>query len=314
MTHADPLINNVFEGYELSQFEQSFPSSSNPELLKFYTIGYNSKELFLDIGSSLSGRFIFDNPAPVNEILSSIIDFVDGKEFNLDGFYQVSDIDPCSSDCPFVMVSNEFYTRVAFEYDAAAQLLTMETVDVTSCGNQFSISFAGPNDIGGSGEFQNAQTWRIDSFDVGANNQGDECFNVESTLFSLFELACNELPDGQLGIITRTATDELILKKDNVFGGELAVLLRDASLSVDENQLDNVIVFETENNPYLQVENKTNRELDLRIFDLNGREVIGKTALINNTINITALQKGTLYLISLNDNFGDRNTIKFIKQ
>lgn len=100
--------------------------------------------------------------------------------------------------------------------------------------------------------------------------------------------------------------------KPNPFFGEDRIEFRDVTLSVTENQLEDIYIYEFRGNPYLQISNSSTQIFNIKIYDLLGKEVLTKTPTTKD-LNISQLSSKTVYIIQLENQIGEFKNFKFLK-
>lgn len=75
-----------------------------------------------------------------------------------------------------------------------------------------------------------------------------------------------------------------------------------------------ILLYETNSSPYLQVETPNNKNLSLTIFDLTSKEILTETALKTNSLNIENLQCGSRYLLKTTTIEGNSIITKLLKR
>lgn len=312
---TDTAVTGLFSNYVISVFERTFPSVQSGELVKWYTLGANSKQLFVDIDQSISDAvyIVLESYEPDIFINQNFIELVDGNQFRLSGSIQTSDTTSCSTNCDPIPVGDEVNIQVSFSYNPIEDLLTMETIEETSCGNVFSLNLSGGID-NGFDNFNNLnlQTWSVNSGEAGEALTDDPCFFIEQNLYNLLQTNCYP-SEGNLIVEIVNQDGIFHFVRDNPIGGEDRIEFRDLTLSITENKIDAISIYEVSGSPYLQIKNPKSQLLFIKIFDLTGKLVIPKTSDLEN-IAISQLSFNSIYLVQIEDNSGNTQVIKFIKR
>lgn len=85
-----------------------------------------------------------------------------------------------------------------------------------------------------------------------------------------------------------------------------------ASLSSKEFSTNDLIVYPNPTTDFIQIENQNNLQISsIKIFDLNGRELLNNNEKTNHKIDVSFLSKG-IYMLAIKTEKGIKN-IKFIK-
>lgn len=316
LTHpTDTAITELFGNYEISVFEKTFPSTQSVELMKYYNLGANSKQLFVDIDESISDAVygILGSNEPDVLINSDFIELVDGNEFRLTGSIQTTDLSSCSINCDPSPVGDDINIRVSFSYNPAEDLLTMETLEETSCGNLFSVNLSGGVDNGFDNfDNLNLQTWSVNSGLVGQSTTDDPCYAIEQNLYGLIQTNCSP-SEGNLIVEIVNEDGIFHFLRPNALLGEDRIEFRNVLLSVPKNILETVKVYQIAESNYLQIHNPQDLHLFIEIFDLTGKRVISKTSALEN-ISIAQLSSNSICLVQIEDKYGNTDVIKFIKR
>ena len=308
-------ITDLFDPFEIFLFERIFPDTQSTELAKWHKLGSNSKQLFIDIGTSIDNT-VYDIVGPYGldtAINSDFIDLVDGQQFRLSGSIQTTDLSTCSVNCDPIPIEDDINITVSFSYNTNEDLLTIETTEETSCGNSFSINLSGGVDNGfDSFDNLNLQTWSVNSGETGEATTDDPCFFIEQNLYNLLQTNCNP-SEGNIIVELINPDGIFHFSRVNVLGGENRVEFRDLTLSIAENKIDAISIYEVSGSPYLQIQNPKSQLLFIKIFDLTGKLVIPKTSDLEN-IAISQLSSNSIYLVQIEDTSGNTQVIKFIKR
>ncbi|MFT7072409.1 T9SS type A sorting domain-containing protein [Patiriisocius sp. Uisw_017] len=309
---SEQYITDLFAEYGIYAFEQF---SGNR-----YRMESNSKNLLIAIEDQVpSSQIEVDNDyLPSGPIQQEFLDFVDGKTFDLIGTeeYDEDQVINCYNGpmiCdPLDQVPENFNFQVAINYDSQNDLLLFETVSTTSCESSFSFSMR----RSASTDFEKElQIWSIDS--AVSNMLDGACGLIEFRTYLVMQLLCdNNFDYGGFGS-QYYFPDELgvfRLRKGTPLMGEFLVDFRDTELSIEENNLSEVLIYEKTGSPYLQLKNPQDKELSIVIFDLTGKNVLSKTSFKNNTLNIGVLQSNAIYLLHVKTTKGDSKVFKLLKR
>lgn len=308
-------ITELFSAYEIFIFERTFPDTQSTELAKLYDIGVNSQQLFVDVDETFPDTQydIFGDFGTDILINNDFIDLVDGKLFRLSGSIQTSDLSPCSTNCVPTPVEDDVLITISFSYNPSEDVLTMSTTEETSCGNSFSINLSGGVDNGfDSFDDLNLQTWSINSGEAGESSIDDNCYSVEQNLYGLLQINCLSSEGNVISEIVNPA-GVFHFVRPNALGGEDRIEFRDVQLSIEENVLENIYVYQIKNNPFLQVHNPNEQQLSLEVFDILGRQIVKKTRSFKD-IQLAQLDSKSLYLARISDTSNNSRVFKFIKR
>lgn len=305
LTFPDQYITDIFANYSIYDFYQTFPES-NGVLLKYYTIRHGNKDLINEIYESVPQDVIhIENDYPSAPINNAIISLVDGKTFRV--------IKTCSNNpevgqyCPSteVVVPESLDITITFSYDDLNDLLTIETADTTSpCGNFFSADYKG---------LQNGlQLWYSNPGVTSASYSTQTCHSFEEKLYQVLGVECSGFNIGGLAIYSEVDTGHLVLERETaVFSSDLLVL-EEYNLSIAENHLEEIDLFEIKGNPYLQVRNLNDQSLKVCVYNTAGKQIITADHLEENSFNISNLSTG-LYFIQLINLDNQQKIFKFLK-
>ena len=319
LTHpTDEDITNIFNGFDIFVFERTFPNAQSEELVKWHTLGANSKQVFSNLRDNVpdtvyTGYEFIGLDTAIN---SDFIDLVDGREFRLSRAISTTDIDPCDIDCEPVTVPLEINITVGFSYNPDTDLLTMESTEETSCGNSFSINLSGGVDFeDASFDDFTLQTWAVNSGTQSIVDFDEACFQTELLFYNLFTIYCanngSENPNFRVVNINSAGIFQLVQR--NPFFGEDRLEFRDVQLSIEENFLENIYVYQIKNNPFLQIHNPNGQQLSLEVFDILGRQIVEKTNSFED-IQLAQLDSKSLYLVRISDTSINSKVFKFIKR
>ena len=207
----------------------------------------------------------------------------------------------------------DFDFVVTFNYDTAADLLNMESVGLSSCGNGFSIALSGgnPNEFG---TIDNTlQSWKVNSATVAMTDFNKPCENIVLIIFTILDIACFSNEDG-FGNITVSLDSEnetvRLYRPNGVFGEEIIELTK-RNLSVKDNTLNFITPFQAEGNPYLQLSNADSQPIYIEIYNVSGQLVLIKSKFEVNAIDLSNYRSG-IYFISVSDLNNHQKTFKFL--
>lgn len=315
LTFPQQSITDLFESYVIFGFEQAFPGSGNPVLENAYILEFNSKDLLFDIQNEVDPSIInVDNEyTPEATVPQDLIQYVDGKIFKVIGSRYLDEqvvhlCDIIPNSCDAYPVPSGFLFTLSFDYDVINDLLVIETIDST-CDQSFSITMKRTNF---SPDAKYLQLWTINNFN--AVETMPNCEPTTFTILEVFQLHCGL----STGFHTYYEIDDdlniLRLFNDTPIFGTNVIELRDVTLDISENNLEEILVFEPKDSPYLHVVNPSNKELSMTIFDITGKEVFNENSLKHNSVSIESLQSGTLYLLNITSTEGENNVFKLLKR
>ncbi|EDM44747.1 hypothetical protein SCB49_14285 [unidentified eubacterium SCB49] len=320
LTHPNQDITDLFASYIIYGLTQSYPNSTDEEYLKYYTLTHSSKGLIEMIKTTISENIYLINSDYTSEFpfYSGFIDFIDGKEYIYSAIGQSSsEGGNCDNifTCELDSITNDTNLSVLFTYDAASETLYLETESPSSCGNEFRIGFKpGINQSNGGSSQGQMQEWSIDNVVVSQGDTNDTCFWLESFLYNMLGVGCErDTYYGNISMYYSPEVEKIRFFRENVLFFTGILEFRDPNLSINESPLDIISVYETKDNPFLQVVNKENLNVTIQLFDVNGRVVVENQELIDNVINISILPQA-LYLIELTDATGNKEIVKFLKR
>ncbi|NOY48009.1 MAG: T9SS type A sorting domain-containing protein [Chlorobi bacterium] len=304
LTHSQQYITDIFSNYIIYDFYQTFPNGSE-NLQKYYTISFNDKDLINELKTSVPPEVFLIESNYINTLLSTeIISFLDGKKFNLSK-YQVTN-DGCVNNCLEQDVPNNFTLKVEFNYDSINDLLFMESIGLTPCGNSFYIALKG-------GSVDNTlQLWESTANTISSHSFSDPCYNIENELYSMFDISCNNYNIGDLIPTINIENNTLFLWRSNQIFGFHSATFKEDTLSLEELILEDLRLYEIDGNPYLQISN-SNNSLYIEIYSITGKVILKKTLFEDNKILINQLSNN-LYFIKVNNSQNQFKVFKFIKR
>ena len=314
----DQYITDIFANYDIYGFNQLFPSSSNPELLKVYTIAFNSYSLITDINTMVPNTVISieDTIPNYTAIDTGLVSFLDGKQFIIKKYNNYSDADGCYPNCPLFDVPTNVDVRMSFNYDAVNDSFLVESIGNTPCGNTFSFTLRGGDPTNWAFIDSSLRLWTSSFGTITMADYNLPCATVEENFYNLFHMSCFNSAIGEFANINTTidtVNNTILLSRDNGVFGAVNILLEESTLSVKEFNLETVTIFETKDNPYLQVANLKDNSLSIEIFSISGKLVLEKTILKSNTIKINHYPS-SLYIIKASDKNNRSKIFKFIKR
>ncbi|WP_299366333.1 T9SS type A sorting domain-containing protein [Winogradskyella sp.] len=320
LNFSQQYITDIFENYDIYDFIQTSPTGSE-ELQKYYHVYINSKGIIEDVMAQVPSitMTIFDEDfatisLPITmPIDSELISLVDGKTFDVTKYIETSDADPCFG-CPLNNVPEDFNFRVNFNYDAANDVLYVESNEETSCGHSFHIGLKGGNPNGYVDIDNMLQLWESYPAITTEIDSTEPCFYLESLIFNIFDIACSPLNAAydNTFFILDFDTETLQLSREHVFFGSYIIELSQVNLSIDENAFPNMRPYRINGNPYLQISNLENEDsVAVEIFNISGQSIYSTNRFESNTINLLGYSKG-LYFIKLSTSYGQQKVFKRI--
>lgn len=304
LTHSQQYITDIFSNYIIYDFYQTFPYGSET-LQKYHTISFNDKDLINELKTSVPPEVFLIESNYINTLLSTeIISFLDGKKFKYAKYLRLSDSD-CPS-CPLIDVPSDFSLIVEFNYDSTKDALFMQTNSLSPCGNSFSIALKGGS-VNGT-----LQLWESTPMTISQPSNQQTCYIPEDYLYSMLDIACPGINNGNIIPTIDTNNNTLLFFRQNAIFGTDRILFKEESLSINESLLNEIKLYEIENNPYLQISN-SNNSLYIEIYSITGKVILKKTLFEDNKILINQLSNN-LYFIKVNNLQNQFKVFKFIKR
>ncbi len=323
LTHPEDYINEIFSEYVILDFWQVYPTSNSENLRKTYAVEYLSKDLIVDLSTTVPNTIFYAyvdyNHAAefsYSPLETEIITFVDDKTFKLKQSIYTDEYG-CNVDCPLQDVPEYYDLYVEFDYELDSDTLIMQLVNNTPCGNNFSIKFKGgnSNDLYDPDNYLTLQTWElipITEQEIDFSNP--PCDAIEFELYALLNISCQNSAFGNFKVTIDEPNSSINLYRDHVLFGYHEFRFEDASLSLNEfDDLQDVFVFEKQDNPFLQIANLKSETFDIEIFDISGQQLIDKTNYKEQTVRVDHLKSG-VYFVRLSDDSGNLMTTKFLKK
>jgi hypothetical protein len=305
LTFNQQNINDIFDDYLIYDFYQSFPSGSE-NLQKWYTIAYNSRDLINEINSSVASNIIeVDFTYSSTNLDQSIIDFLDGKQFRYSK--TCSDVPEIGESCASneQIMSDDFNLIVSFTYDNSSDILWMQSDGLTPSGNSFNIG------LKGGVENNTLQVWESTVETIAQNPTYDY---AESVFNDLLDIGCFEGSHiGDTGFLIDTVENTITLDRaTSVFSHDF-IILEFYTLSLNKFSLNDLKIYETKNNPYLQISNSLSDSFYVEIFSVSGQLVLEKIPFSDNKILINHLSNN-LYFIKVSNSQNQFKVFKFLKR
>ncbi|WP_299124972.1 hypothetical protein [uncultured Winogradskyella sp.] len=241
LTHQDQTITDIFANYIIYDFYQAFPNSTGV-LFEYYDIVHKNKDLINELYNTVSSDvFFIEYEYDFTPVSSNMIALLDGKTYKLSKF--CSDIPEVGESC----INNEqsvpdgFELKIEFNYDQNEDMIFAETVNISPCGNVFSIGLKGgvdeccyPVDIA-------LQLWETD---LGISTETDydsgPCHSIEQWLYSMLDIGCQVYNIGNIKIYPGDESGEIIIERETgVFSTDFMKFQED-NLSVDEFSSDSI--------------------------------------------------------------------------
>lgn len=305
LTHKEQYITDIFSNYIIYDFYQSYPDSGGT-LSKFYTIYCQSKDLINNMKQNIPSEIFSSYSSYASTAINKeLIQFVDGKIFNYSKYESTSDkVSKTKKDIP-----NNFNLQVEFNYNLEEDLLYMQSVEQTPCGNTFSVAFKG-----GETEGNNLQLWESYNKFCIRSSLDQACYSPEISLYDMIGIF-----RGGLGLIFDNITPSFddknntlqFLKQNAVFGEDIVVFEEDI-LSVNETTFDNIKLISSNNSSYIEFTNIKKQDFQVEVFSVLGEKIIKKTPYQKNTISLNTFQSG-LYIIKLTNSNNDFKIFKYFK-
>ncbi len=314
LIHQDQNITNIFATYVIYDFYQSFPSANpNGELIKYYTIVHKNKALINELYDYVSSDIYQIYPYTYTSISSDLISFLDNKTFRLIKY--CTDSTEGGLPCPEgeQSVPSDFELKIAFQYDSINDMMLIETVGTSSCGNSFSIALKGELNDGIGTTDNRLQLW-ISSPGISTTTDYNEpCHDIENMLYSILDIGCQDGHNyGNIRFnIDTENSGEFILERENALFATDLLTFRDDELSIEDNTFQSIYPYITNNNPYLQITNPDNQNISVEIFNSLGQSIAYTKRFENNSVNLSRFNSG-LYFIKLSDSNNQQKIHKLI--
>ncbi|WP_179354218.1 T9SS type A sorting domain-containing protein [Winogradskyella vidalii] len=315
LTHQDQNITDIYNQYSIYDFYQAYPNS-NPdgELIKYYNIVHGNRALINDLYNYVSPNDYIIEPYPFTPISSALVNLLDGNTYSLVKI--CTDSSETGNGCPEdeQNIPDDFQLEITFEYDAENDTMHAETLDDSSCGNSFSIHLKGGADYGFETVDNTLQLWESEPGTTTLVDYSQSCYDFESTLFSVFDIGCyNGNNYGNIKIDIDTGNvGEFVIERENTFFATDFLTFQENTMSVKDENFQNLKIFEIEGNPYLQVENPNNQSVIVEVYNASGQSIISPILFEENRINISNLSTG-LYFTKVSNVNNQQKTFKFLK-
>lgn len=322
LTHPNQDITDLFAPYTIYNLEQSVPSSSNPDLLKYYDILHNSKDLMVDMQSA-----VFEDVYTVGTdyttafpFLDNFLDFIDGKQYEYSGYAQISSEggNSCTNinTCPLNTFSDDFSFNVLFTFDEEDETLFIETEEATSCGNEFKIALKPGINTGSGGNTENQiLTWNLVSVVLSDADSSEECYGPEMGFLDAFGITCTDKEYyGNIYFNFVPGIEKIRFFRENILFFTAALEFKDPELTINDNTLSTIFIYQSPGNEYLSISAPNQQHISATIYDISGKKVLDAAPFENEQLDISALQKSAVYFITLTTSNDMSKTVKFIKR
>jgi len=307
LTHPEQYITDIFSNYDIYEFYQSFPEST-----EFYTIVHNSKALINSIFYNVSSSIFEVQEYTFSPVDPNLITLLDNKTFKLISFCR--DIPEVGETCEDnqVVVSNDFDLKIAFNYDSNLDIMNVETVNLSPCGNSFSVGMRGGyEDFTGTLD-NKLQLWESELGISNESDVNDPCHYPELMFYGLLDISCFEGSNvGNLFVYPGTNTGQIILERETAIFSTDFMVFEEDNLSIEENSFTQMKPYKTVNNPYLQISNSENQSISIEILSLSGQIILKETPFETNSIALSNFAKG-LYFIKLKTLNNQQKVFKFL--
>ena len=325
LAFPDQNVTDVFGDYTIYDFFQTFPNSSET-LQKYYTITFDTKSLIENVISSVpiniikwagSEAAVYNSPIRTT-IKPEIILALDGKTFEVTKYISTSDeCDPFNNNpsCYLIDVPSDFNFLVNFNYDTETELLRIESEELTSCGNAFSIDLAGGNTYEYNEIDNILQLWESISETSAITESSEPCHSAEAIIFSILDIACPPYDNnsGNFYVTVDSETGSIQFIRELAILGYNIIELSEVNLSIEEESFQHINPFQIEGNPYLQISNLNNQSINMEIYNVSGQQIIQSAAFEENSVDISNYTTG-LYFIKLSNLNNQQKIFKFLKK
>lgn len=323
LTHPESYITDIFSEYVILDFWQVYPTSSSENLRKNYAITCLSKDLIVDLIDTVPNT-IFNSYVDYNlganfsytPLETELITFLDDKTLKLKQSIYTDEYG-CSVDCPLQDVPEYYDLYVEFDYLLDSDNLIMQLVNNTPCGNNFSIKFKGgnSNDLYDPNNYLTLQTWEmIPILEQEIDFSIPPCNDLEWELYTLLNISCQNSAYGNIKVTIDEPNSAVNLYREHSLFGYHEFRFEEDNLSLNDFEvLQNIIVFEKQDNPYLQISNNRPESLEIEIYAISGQQTVSQTDFKEQSIRIDHLKSG-IYFIRLSNDSGNSITTKFLKR
>jgi len=305
LIHPEQYITDIFSNYIISDFYQTYPNGSS-SLQKYYNILVDSKDLINELIDSVpSSVFLIGDPIESTTIDSNLINFLDGKYFQLTKYCGIAD--NMGEPCPEEIVPSDVNITVLFNYDAIDDLLLMNSYGLTTCGNSFSIALKG-------GTTSNTlQLWESSPHTSTETNFDDPCHNIENDLYSILDIGCFNSNIGNIVPTIDTENKTLMLFRNNQVFGYNTVTFSESFLSLNDTLFQQLKIYEVKGNPFLQLSHSESEPFYIEMFSITGSKTLNKTLFNTNEILIDNISTGLYFVRVINKN-NQSKIFKFLKR
>lgn len=317
VTHSEQYITDIFANYTVYNFYQTNPTGS-VEAQMYYNIEFKSKSLINNLIDNITdGTFEFIdyyegevNHTETTIINPEIITALDNNTLELKKWLATSDGDICDP-CPLYDVPDDFSLTINCSYNPDSNMLTLESNELTPCGNAFSIKLTGgnPNEIPDSENI--LQLWESIPGTSSSTSFSEPCHDIEKVLYSLLGIACFNMNYGNIQVIIDSNTNSIQFKRQNTVFGQHILEFSEANLTVEDFSLLEIKPFKTINNPYLQISNSKNQALSIEILSVSGQIIFEEQPFENNTVLLSNFSNG-LYFIKIKTLNNQQKIFKFL--
>jgi hypothetical protein len=315
-------VTDIFANYSIYDFYQIFPGSSE-NLQKYYNISFNSKSLIEDIMENVPTSTLEWTGAETPEISpirsnmnTALIEALDGKVFEVTNYGSVSDeCDPFfdSPSCALQDLPDNLIFTFSANYDSETELMHIESEELTTCGNAFSIDLAGGNNSTFNISDENLQLWASTHGTAAISEFTEPCHQIESIIFSVLDIACEPYDNDYGNFYYRINTDTgsiRFIRSLAIFAYKI-IEFSEIDLSIDDENFQLMRPFKEGTNPYLQILNLNNRLISLEIYNTLGQQIFRTEAFQENTIDTSKFETG-LYFIKLSNLNNQHKTFKIL--
>ena len=312
LTFPQQAITDIFANYEIYDF---YPAVVN----SFFYLKHNSKSLIEDVQNNVSPMIIEFDVLSADTIHQDLIDALDGETFRVIKTVGVTDPSSCTDFfgndlCPYQDVPSNSNLEFSFTYDSVNDSFLVESTQNTTCGNFFSITMKGgnPNDNINNTPYT-LQTWETSVGVSAFNPPTNLCHYSENRLFGIMGIYCvYDYFYGNVNITIDPVTSNLKFTRDMVLLGYEGIELENIQTnSLEEREFQKLIPYLENGTFLLNIKNFQNQDLEIEVFDVNGKQIIQNTKYQANQIDFSTFSNG-IYFIRLIDEKQIR-TFKIIK-
>ena len=297
LTFPQQSVTDIFANYDIFDFYPAAISS-------FYYIKHNSKSLFEDLQNNVSPTIIGFDTIATDSIHQDLINILDGETFRVVKTVGVTDPSSCTDFfgndlCPYQDVPSNSNLEFSFTYDIVSDSFLVESTQNTICGNFFSITMKGgnPNDNVNNIPYT-LQTWETTVGVSAFNPPSNPCHFTENRLFGIMGVYCDyDYFYGNVNITIDPVTNNLKFTRDMVLlGYEGIELVNTNTNSLEESEFIKLIPYLENDTFLLNIKNFENQSLDVEVFDINGKQIIGNTKYQPNQIDFSTFSNGVYFI------------------